>query len=78
VMEIGNLSRAVSYLEEDERCLIANEALRIPAVLDSELGVVSESRLFPPTVRRDVHPWYYSHDSRLANRPVEQTSVFSL
>jgi hypothetical protein len=48
VMEIGNLSRAVSYLGEDERCLIANEALRIPAVLDSELGVVSESRLFPP------------------------------
>lgn len=42
ILEIGNPSQALSYLDNDERCLITNEALR----QNGEINIVSESGLY--------------------------------
>lgn len=47
VLEIGNTSQAVSYLDEDERCLITNEAFRA----NGETSIVNESGLYSLILR---------------------------
>lgn len=66
VLGLGNPSQAVSYLEEDERCLISNEAWRSNGgmVIVNESGLYSlvlrsrksEARLFRRWITREVLP----------------------
>ena len=75
ILGLSNPSQSLSYLDDDERCLISNEALRVngPVAIVNESGLYSlilksrkpEAKAFKKWVTKDVLPSIRKHGGYL-------------